>query len=96
MKIDGHRSVAALEYERIAKSKSRYVRKIQDYYDYEDIKAVFYICDNKTIEKSILEIDRKVGDNDKPKFFVCLAKDVQKGSSKLTFRNFKDQKITIS
>lgn len=95
MDYEGERALVALEFDRTRKGKARYGKKIRTYYQYDQINAVFFICENKSIANAVLKIDKKVCTQKVPKFFVCQRKDVETSSDKLTFENFKGHSIVL-
>lgn len=95
MKVNDLNAILALEYDKEIKSKKRYFKKLLDYYGYSEVQAVLYICENKNIKRTILEIDDQISDDGNSKFFLCLKDEVQNHTGQVTFENSKGQKFII-
>jgi len=85
----------AFEYDRTQKSNSRYLKKINDYYDSESILAVLYVCRTRSNLKNLMNVDKKLRKQDESKFYFALQEDVLSSEEKVTFQNFKGQKFKI-
>ena len=77
----------ALEYEASDKLKSRYIKKLTDYYLSPSVAAVFYICGNAKIEKLIRQADLEVGEKFEAKVFTCQKETFHRSIGKLPFVN---------
>lgn len=86
--------LAALEYDRTEKSKSRYMDKFRKYYD-SKINGVLYICETKSMLENLMSIDEKICDNKSIKFFFTLKDDVLSGKKEIHFKNFKGHSFIV-
>lgn len=77
----------ALEYEVSDKQKSRYEKKLTDYYFAPTIAGVFYICENPFIENLIKRVDVEVGAKSEPKVYTCLRQNLQNENGSMVFTN---------
>ena len=66
----------ALEYERRLKKKTDYIKKFKEYYNQEEIKAVFYIVENKSMLRKLIEFDIEAKNKMKTKFFFVLKDEI--------------------
>lgn len=90
---EGFKGYVALEYERSLKVKRRNIKKLSDYYRYDQIKGVFYICENESIKKSLMKVDEEECANDKSKIYFCTLEEFKKSKNMIVFVNCKGKKI---
>lgn len=71
LRIKDESFLLALEYESVAKSKQRIRDKLFDYLPLDGVRAVFYVCENDSIEQSIRQIEKEIFPNDLPRIYYC-------------------------
>ena len=84
-----------LEYEASPKFAKRYDKLITRYYLMEEVKAVLFICKNITIQKKVMQAERKKCSARSGKFFYCLYENVMKLGEKVQFIN-NQKEVLIS
>jgi len=98
IKLDGEDSdeLVAFEYERTSKSKKRNNQKLEDYYLSTSIKAVFYICESRSVMASLIASDKSVsGRFGYSKMYFCLREEFKKQNKQIVFERFDGEKINI-
>jgi len=85
----------ALEYERTAKSRARYIEKFRDYYESSKISIVLYVCKGKSFCEKLKDVDRQVCDTQRPMFYFCDLDDFLNEERKMIFSNSKDEIIDL-
>ena len=86
---------AAFEYEASRKEESRYFQKLKDYYFYNEVGLVIYLCETDAIHDLILKVDGEISREVVPKVYSCSISKLPKKSDVLTFFNRKGGTITI-
>ena len=85
----------ALEYESTAKNKSRYASLFQNYYAYEEVTAVIYVCQSKSILNKLMKEEKDfIGDN-RRKFFYKTLEDLKQDRT-MTFTNGLSEKLILA
>ncbi len=86
----------AFEFECSAKSVSRYVRKMRDYYLSSNIEAVLYVCENVGIERTLRQAELEAAATFDPKIFFCQIEKFQNQNSDLVFCNRNNGRFILS
>ena len=85
----------ALEYESTAKNKSRYASLFQNYYAHEEVTAVIYVCQSKSILNKLMKEEKDfIGDN-RRKFFYKTLEDLKQDRT-MTFTNGLSEKLILA
>ena len=79
----------AIEFDATHKSKSRYVKKIDAYYEKQEVDGVLYVCVNKYILHTLQRIDKEVSERHEcdPKLYFALLDDVTGAVGEMAFTN---------
>ncbi len=86
----------ALEYEASHKTVPRYAKKLRDYYQSREVRAVFYICAHAGIERTIRQAELEVAAKHQPKLFICDFEKFQAEDQTLVFTDRSIGKILVS
>ena len=95
IETDKNKFHVALEYEISDKQYSRYVKKLEDYYESSSIAGVFYVCGNTKIENLIRKADEEFSQKHDTKVFTCLEENVYKSVGPLPFINRQNAKFFL-
>ena len=85
----------SVEFERVLKSKERYVEKFEDYYKSSSVDAVFYICEDQSMLKSLMSIDKIICKEQESKLYFCTLEDVFKSLGSVNFTKHNDAFIKL-
>ena len=85
--LEGQPFYVALEYEATVKSKFRIRQKLFEYLPQSKVRAIFYVCKNVQIEKSIRKIEKEVFKGMVAKVYYTQLKDVLSTKKTWTFEN---------
>ena len=88
----------AIEFDTTCKSKSRYVKKINAYYEHQEVDGVLYICVNDYILNALIKVDKEVSERHEcdPKLYFALLEDVTCATGEITFTNADEYIFIVS
>jgi len=85
-----------LEYEASAKFAKRYDKLMAKYYLMEEVKAVLFISKSITIQKKVMQSEKKRCKNKSGKFFYCLYENVIELGEKAQFINNQKEVLVMN
>ena len=83
-----------VEWEASEKGKSRVMNKLMSYYAVSEIPAIVYICEDKSIQRTLQRCDEEICKNFNAKLFTCLKEDVLNFNEQLQLKN-SNKKVLI-
>ena len=92
---DGEKMVAPLECEVSRKANSRYEEKIRKYYERENTLCVLFISGSPLIQKAVMETERTIVGEARPKFYYALLENALKDEKKIEFTNLRGGKFIL-
>ncbi|MDC1174191.1 hypothetical protein OAT67_02275 [Bacteriovoracaceae bacterium] len=85
-----------LEYEASAKFAGRYDKLMAKYYLMDEVKAVLFISKSITIQKKVMQAEKKRCKNTSGKFFYCLYENVIELGEKAQFINNQKEVLIMN
>ncbi len=95
VKIKDETFKLALEYESTVKSKRRIRDKLSEYLQLSDIRAILYVCKNKSIEKSIRGIEKEIFTSEVSRVFYCQFDDILSSPEHVEVTDFKSNRWAL-
>lgn len=86
----------ALEYEASKKSPKIYTALFKKYYDFENISAVFYLCQNDQIKKLLMNSENETNPSNSSKVYMITLNEFNSSTDNLSFVNKVGDKIVLS
>ncbi len=85
-----------LEFERSTKFSHRYNKLISRYYLNKEVQAVLFISERESIQKKVMQTEKRIVKNGEPKFFYITLGEVLSGEERSHFKNIKKEVLTMS
>jgi len=86
----------ASEYENTPKELKRWSKYLLNYHLENKVDAVFYICRNHVIAKSLMNLERELIKSFTPKIYFCTLEKFKSNDGSVDFENARGKKFTFN
>ncbi len=96
LRIGSNEFSGAIEFEQSVKMKSRYIELFNSYYDSDHVTFVLYVVANNRLYSAILNFEKEVRGEQRPKIFAITYNDFKNEDKCLEFKNHDGHVLNIT
>ncbi len=96
MTVNGQRVWLALEYERSQKSRARYIQRIKNWYQAENLPGILLVAENNSLIETMSKIDATTLPHLPRKILYLSKADLQESAGEIKFFNCQKETLTFN